>query len=138
MNSDTSQAQQPKLLEGRKKSITWQIRAIHEEIEEAMAAGVSRATILELLEQRGLGKIKFNTFYSALQRIRTEKKRKGLVKQSLGQSNSAPNSGPFKASPRSAAPKIAERVVNQPDRPRGLMAELGYDPHRDIDTLFSE
>lgn len=67
----------------KNRSDTARLRDIVDDVEKALKAGVKRETVFKALQDNGFEKMSFKSFESALYRIRKERRRVGVIANSV-------------------------------------------------------
>lgn len=99
---------------GRSRSKTAWLRAMWDQVEDAFAAGITHATVLDSLNQHGLD-MTLGTFEVTIRRLRAQKAKRASV-------TSSP--------PPAPSPALLPRVPASPKPPQGSL-----DP-ADLDAIF--
>lgn len=111
----------------KSRSETARLRDIVDEVEAALAAGVSRAAVLEALNAQGFT-MTLKSFESALYRIRKKRTQQAKPAAKIGHDQAAkPASKPAQAQQQEPAGEPQARITNPADIRKARNREINLD-----------
>ena len=110
----------------KSRSETARLRDIVDEVEAALAAGVSRAAVLQALNDQGFT-MTLKSFESALYRIRKKRTQPAKPVAKLGHDQAEPASQPAQAPQEEPAKDPQARITNPADIRKSRRREIDLD-----------